>query len=300
MTKYITPILFLFALLGKAFGQEQLPNGSFENWSARATNIHEEPTGWFSLGELKKFSYPATTSQTTDAHSGNYAVLLETKPGPSSDIPGLLLSNNMLDSNSQPDFNRNQIAFQSRPVSANFWYKATLQSGDSCIFQMTLTQWNAQTSKRDTVGQAQWFAPQTSSSYAKAIVTFAYYSTAQPDSASIIFSTTVIPFGPMVGAKLFLDDFSLTYPGVSVESIDKPNQTIFYPQPASSEIVLGDISSCSDLLIFDANGVEVIHAQNIHPGLIIPLNNLSNGYYLLLLTDENSLVKHKQKMIVIR
>ena len=65
----------------------EIPNNSFENWTTEGFMIfqYENPTGWQSLSvDIDtfgfQFSYPISSiSKTTDAQSGTYAAMLETK-----------------------------------------------------------------------------------------------------------------------------------------------------------------------------------------------------------------------------
>jgi hypothetical protein len=60
----------VLAVAGNVSAQDEIPNAGFENWSAG------EPAGWFTSGAFA----PGTASQSTDAHSGSYALELGVIP----------------------------------------------------------------------------------------------------------------------------------------------------------------------------------------------------------------------------
>src|SRR3972149_4245846 len=63
----------------------KIADSDFENWkqfySTTGVLLYEDPASgwWASLNKLVLIGGPATSCKTTDAHSGNYAIKLETK-----------------------------------------------------------------------------------------------------------------------------------------------------------------------------------------------------------------------------
>ena len=284
--KQFTPIvMLLLATATGAFAQstEQLPNAGFETWVQRSLQTHEEPSGWYSLNFLKKYGYPSTTSKTTDAHSGTYAVLLESKAGAFSDIPGLLCSNYMFDSLDNPDFNLNLVPFHSRPLSISFWYKSDTVPGDTIAFQMQLYRWNTSTGKRDTIGEANMVFLQYAGSYNYANCTFSYTSMAVPDSASVIFSTTVYPFSPAIGAKLYLDDLQLNYPATGTGVSPTGSAFAAYPNPVSQQlyVVVPEDEPVTSAEMLDMHGQRVRQQQLPGRTFSFDCADLCPGVYLL-------------------
>ncbi len=301
MKHIIYPILMLVALQGRVAAQNnpQLVNPGFEDWNKRSLSYHEDPVSWFTLSPLKQYGYPSTCVKTTDAHSGNYAILLETKAGPFSDIPGILTSGNMLGADNQPDFDHNFIPFNGRPSALHFWFKSTPALNDSVLCSIVLTKWNSTTMQRDTVAELYWQNKQVITTYTETSASFIYYSSEIPDSMSFLFSTSTDAYSPVVGSRLFVDDLFFVYnPSTFVQNNPESGQINFFPNPTHESITITHQLKQADLHIFDVNGNEVFTLPYIVSGSPVSVNQLKKGVYLMALTNEYGIIVLKSNLIV--
>ena len=301
MKHIIYPILMLVTLQGRVAAQNnpQLVNSGFEDWNKRSLSYHEEPVSWFTLSPLKQYGYPSSCVKTTDAHSGNYAILLETKAGPFSDIPGILTSGNMLGANNQPDFDHNFIPFNGRPSALHFWFKSTPATDDSVLCSIVLTKWNSTTMQRDTVAELYWQNKQVITTYTQTSASFIYYSSEIPDSMSFLFSTSTDAYSPTVGSRLFVDDLLLVYnQNTFVQNNPQLDQINFFPNPAHESITITHQLKQADLHIFDVNGKEVFFMPDLPSDTPINLNRLNKGVFVMVIMNEQAHIVYRTNLIV--
>lgn len=279
-----------------AQAQEQPINGGMENWLQKTSNsiTFQEPQGWFSLNLLALVNYPQTTVKTGDAHNGTSAVLLETKSGTMSNIPGLLTTNLILTEQWEPVMERNLIPFTSRPVSLKFFFKAYPMNGDTNAMTLLLTRWNTTTLQRDTVGYADWGNYQTVNQYVQAEVTINYRSNYTPDSLAILFSSSINGFDPVVGSKLYLDDISFSYQHTSVKQISAAQLIKIYPNPAkeSFNIYAEKKVDLIELYNVKAEVVKSVKAETAE--INVDCEGLKEGVYIVVLHhSDKSNTKHR-------
>lgn len=299
MSKTRTKLFALMVTTGLWLGaqaQEQPANGGMENWLQKTSNgiTFQEPQGWFSLNILSLVNYPQTTLKTGDAHSGTSAVLLETKSGTMSNIPGLLTTNLILTEQWEPVMERNLIPFSSRPVSLKFFFKANPMTGDTNAMTLLLTRWNSTTLQRDTVGYANWENYQTISQYVQAEVTINYLSNYTPDSLAILFSSSINGFDPVVGSKLYLDDISFSYQHTSVKQISAAQLIKIYPNPAkeSFNVYAEKKVDLIELYNVKAEVVKSVRAETSE--INVDCEGLKEGVYIVVLHHaDKSITKHR-------
>ena len=94
-------LLFVFAFTSES----QIPNASFENWTAG------NPVGWASYNGF----YPGLTTEVTDFHAGSKAAQLNVIRSFGSNTPGTVFTGSGI---SPGGFNISSI-----PVALHFWYK---------------------------------------------------------------------------------------------------------------------------------------------------------------------------------
>ena len=177
-------------------GLGEIPNAGFENWLSK--NGQEIPQGWYSIFYMLDTWWGI--SKTTDKHSGNYAVLLETTKGIFS---GTIMSGETTYS-LIPKF-----ACAYRPVSLDFYYKYIPSGEDIAQINIELTKWNPTTKKSEYVGGTKLDIAATSS-YTQGSMPIKYDTQNMPDSASISLSSSKKVRHPPVGSKLYIDDLAFS------------------------------------------------------------------------------------------
>jgi len=281
--------LFVCSLLASIIAVAQrdtIANGGMENWH----NPYMEPNNWFTLNSLIDYGYPASTTQTTDTHSGQFAARLESMSSSFSNIPGIVASGPILNAGGNPDFSKISIPFKSRPISWRFYYKTMPASSDTCAASMVLTLWDSAHQQTDTVAMARFQQSATINSYTLADIPFNYLSSKVPDSASIIFTSSINGFSPVVGSVFYIDDISLIYDHTAVDNTLKSGNMInIYPNPFALDCSLHFDAQESGILfisITDLQGRLVLEKSiNILKGnntiKIKEISMLPKGLFLL-------------------
>jgi len=196
---------------------EALTDGDFENW-----NIHTEgevsyevpESGWWgSLNMLATLGSPLTMTKTGDAHSGNYAVQLETKNwGDQLAIPGILAAGYF--DTSQPIAENLMLGrpYSETPVVLSGYFKYFPADQDTLVIYTNLTRYNTETNTRDTIAEADFTIDQLFNEYTKFELFYDYYLTGvTPDTINVLFLTSVSgqEFLGHIGSKLLIDDLTI-------------------------------------------------------------------------------------------
>jgi hypothetical protein len=296
MIKKLTPLLLMLISLS-SYAQDTLRNARLENWVLKTT--YTDPDAWFTLNYLTDFGFDTTVFKTTDAHSGNYAAMLKTGGGFTNDIPGLLTSGPVVDAQGNPTFNKMKFKFTSRPQKINFWYKSMPVSGDTCTMFMALLKWNALFQRDDTVAMISFNSSQTINTYTLADLSFVYRLPVNPDSAAILFSSSIDGFNPKYGSTFYVDDISLIYNSTGFDAFaENENTFTVYPNPSKGNIRISGDESRFTYKVYDALGKEILAQSDVYehsditlmPGIYYIKVNAVNGkntYHKIVITDGN-------------
>jgi hypothetical protein len=284
MKKTILALAMMLSLTGLVKAQQQLLNPGFELWDTLGD--YTQPSHWFTLNPLVQFGFDPTTSITTDAHSGNYAVVMESKGTAPQDLSGVLSTGPILTGSFEPDFEHLKIAFTSRPERLQFYYKSFPQGEDSSVLTMVLTRWNVSQQRSDTVAEADFFMADSIGIYTLANIEFEYHSPLPPDSALMIMSSSADGFNPVEGTKFMLDDILLVYP-TGINELSKLNLNI-YPNPVK-DLVTIDVAYHSTVTVelYDQTGRRVMQAVKTGNDHSLDVSALNSGIYFMVLRDEN-------------
>ena len=82
MKRTLLSILSVGVIVGISHAQTQVPNIGFENWetlNGPISNTYEEPVDWNSANECTAIVNQFSVIKSTDAHSGTYSAMLESK-----------------------------------------------------------------------------------------------------------------------------------------------------------------------------------------------------------------------------
>lgn len=289
----LTTTLLLVTGLLKA-QQDTISNGGFERWETFST--YSDPGNWYTLNQLTNVGYDPTTTVTSDAHSGNSAARLETKSGPSNDLPGLLTSGQIMDNHYNVDMNRAKYGFKSRPESISFYYKSAPVSGDSCSMIMALTKWDNTGKKADTIAKASVRIGTTDTVYTYKEIRFTYFSGAIPDSALILFSSSYNGYAPIVGSVFCVDDVKLNYTTSGINEIKVESKPTVYPNPASQRIFVDHVVPVS-LKLYDGRGKYMLGSEEYSTLNSINISELNVGLYFLHIIDEGNHVYYQRILI---
>lgn len=292
-------ILLIFAGManGNAQNNAAFMQENFETWDSSQGYLN--PAKWYSLNTLTQFGYPATLERTTDAHSGNFAVLLESKNGTFGDLTGLLVSGELIQPNGSPDFTKIKLPFTLRPGKVNYYFKSDPEPGDTCAVMFMLTRWNAAMQKADTVGIASSKHGDSIGIYQLAEVNIEYFLPLTPDSAFFLASSSLDGFNPSVGSRFWIDDLSITggNTGMTEESGKRMDFGI-YPNPAQNVVCLkADRDEAVSWEITDMSGRLVLQ-MNEEAGITrIDISGWEDGVYLVGMRNRDGAMTYKKLIL---
>lgn len=196
---------------------DALSDGDFENWKVHTEGevSYEVPESewWGSLNMLATLGSPLTMTKTEDAHSGNYAVQLETVNwGDQLAIPGILAAGYF--DETQPIAENLMLGrpYTETPVLLSGYFKYFPAEQDTLVMYTNLTRFNTETNTRDTIAEADFTSDQLFDEYTKFELFYDYYlPEVTPDTINILFLTSVSgqEFLGHIGSKLIIDDLTI-------------------------------------------------------------------------------------------
>ena len=287
MKKIIYLFLPLVFTITYSFGQTQIPNGSFENWTG------EELDGWTSTAEIDLGFFPISISllsSSDDAHDGDKAVRLDNSEVASFTVPGVLTLGNVdVDISSFSPKLDGGIPFQDRPKALTGWFKYLPQGPDSLLIYCILTKENA-VSGVDTIGDVSLVYTGTHSDYTMFTAEINYLSDDNPDLMNIIIASA--GYTGTADTYALIDDLKFAYE-TSINEAEVQNMYI-YPNP-STGVFRASFEKAENrtIRVFDISGRKVFEENTNEMYYSIDLNGVVKGKYILVKDNGNSIETRK-------
>ncbi len=185
-------------------GDQAIPNGDFEDWSLLT---YDDPDGWYSGNLFSAVTHSdRMCSSSTDAHSGNYALRLETvKLNILDDNAGVVATGKLGVGTFGMGF-----PVQAAPTVIQGYYKYTPAGDDSAQVVVFCSKWNEETDSRDQSIRA--FALPAVADYTFFSDTLHLGEGAEVDTVNLIFSSGWLlgaQHTPPAGSVLYIDDLWL-------------------------------------------------------------------------------------------
>ena len=192
-------------------------DGDFETWKTHTEGEVSweipESGWWSSLNMLNTLGCPVTMTKTEDAHSGNYAVRLETiNWGDDLIIPGIIASGYF---DTERPIGENLVLgqpYEDTPTLVEGYYKYLPATQDTAVLYSSLTRYDSIAGMRDTIAEAVITVTDSLPNYSKFELIYEYRQyDQQPDSINILFLTSISgqDFNGHVGSTLFIDDVEI-------------------------------------------------------------------------------------------
>jgi hypothetical protein len=231
MKTLIVPFLLLSSSL---FAQFAIPSGGFEQWESKSQGdaSFQNPAGgwWASLNTLRWLGGPVTAEPTTDAHSGNYALKLETKLwGEELIIPGVMGSGYF---DTKAPMGENLILGRDfsggLPAKLTGYYKFTPVENDSAAIYAGFYQYKSETGRRDTIATAELMLKEKINEYRSFSIDINLKSPEmadlQADTIEIVLVSSLAgsDFKGSAGTTLYIDDLAFDY---TASMDDRPKDT---------------------------------------------------------------------------
>jgi len=228
------PKLFLVAALTVVSffrANAQGINGGFEQWDSVDNGMftNHVPTGWFEFMNsiCESESLPWSVTQSTDAHSGSYAIQLK-NIATSLNQTAMLMTN----SSSQDGGMNNKIPVTSRYTRLEGYYKYSTLQPDTFSIMVLMTK------GEDFIAVAEFKRAANTSNYTKFSIPIVYTSPASiiPDSA-VIMITAGSNENFREGSTLLLDDITFALnTGLNDTKDAFKAEVSVYPNPASDYV----------------------------------------------------------------
>lgn len=231
MKTLIIPFILLSSSLSAQFA---IPSGGFEQWETKSQGDASfmTPAGgwWASLNTLRWLGGPVTAEPTTDAHSGNYALKLETKLwGEELIIPGVMGSGYF---DTKAPMGENLILGRDfsggLPAKLTGYYKFTPVNNDSAAIYAGFYQYKSETGRRDTIATAELMLKEKINEYRSFSIDINLKSPEmadlQADTIEIVLVSSLggADFKGSAGTTLYIDDLAFDYTA-SID--DRPKDT---------------------------------------------------------------------------
>lgn len=228
------PKLFLVAALTVVSffkANAQGINGGFEQWDSVDNGMftNHVPIGWFEFMNsiCESESLPWSVTQSTDAHSGSYAIQLK-NIATSLNQTAMLMTN----SSSQDGGMNNKIPVTSRYTRLEGYYKYSTLQPDTFSIMVLMTK------GEDFIAVAEFKRAANTSNYTKFSIPIVYTSPASiiPDSA-VIMITAGSNENFREGSTLLLDDITFALnTGLNDTKDAFKAEVSVYPNPASDYV----------------------------------------------------------------
>ncbi len=297
-------ISFLANCLLPTSSSKAQPNGGFENWSTVFN--YQKPDDWQTLNFLSVLTptNPLSAFKATgiDKHSGNYALKLKTifvnnNPSPSviDDTIGGVFTGRI---NISPPSYKYGFPYTGRPEKLEFWAKYAPVGIDTGGARVFMQKWNG--TSTDTIALGETIINATEA-YTLFQINLIYYSTALPDTVTIVFGSSKGINQARVGSTIYIDDVVFTgWVGVDEKDLFFDKVKIF-PNPATDEVnILAQIDEANKVKVLDATGklAGVYTIRNYNATINTSL--FARGVYFYEISDKKDKILTKGKFSVVR
>lgn len=261
----------------------QIPNPSFENWTAGA------PDNW----TVYTFFAPGSVTESNTAHAGSHSVSLNSVLVSSRYYGGFIQTG--------PSLGDMFFANSGNPAALNGWYQLTTSGGDQFYIQVVAKMGSS------AIGSGSLQIPWAASVWKHFSVCINYTSgTADSMSIQLELANGVNPTNP--GSVLLIDDLSF---GSCTAGIDEIGQNVklepSYPNPASTICnVIFSIPGYGRVNadLYDMTGrkvMDLLQSTQMSPGqykIPVDVSGLANGIYIYRITVDGT--TYSQKLTVAR
>lgn len=268
----------------------QIPNASFENWTAVST--YSVPNSW---GTLNNTYTVQTATKGTPGNPGNSYLKLTSRTYGSSVINGIAVSG-VLDSVTK--LPKSGFPFSQKPLSLTGKWQHMIFDTSQGSAKVYLTRWDNVNQVRVPVANGNLKLQGMAMNWQSFSIPLTYVDSNAPDSCIIYFEAS----GPYPGNNdyLWIDDlsFSGVYTGVSEKNID--NLIKILPNPTTDNLRISFVKEFgSSLLIklYDVSGKIVYEdkIKNASPTLNyqIDVKSFTKGFYTIEIINEQQVVSRK-------
>jgi len=295
-TLLLTFVITFF--LGSLNAQEQIPNGSFENWETHDLGF-EFPTGWDNTnGLLATFADTINVVRSTDAADGSYSVDLETMVVLDVFIaPGALTLGSV-----EVDIPNNTanfvggIPFSSRPLALKATIKNYPAAGNATMAAAIFTKYNTGTGQRDTIGYGLGLFPETYDTWTNVSVPINFSTTDNPDTANVYVLSSNL-YDQADGGSMLVDNLSFEYEA-GIGDHTNSVETRIFPNPAGDQLNFSFAEEVNAEISLFSNDGQLIYEENVKGKEVsIDVSTFATGTYYYSLIENSKKISSGQFLI---
>lgn len=258
MRKTLIATLIMVCVYTIGLSQDTIPNYSFENWITNYT-----PKNWETTNIFLPLGFN-TCSQSTNSHTGMYALFMETINMDGLKVPGVATLGT-LDINSSSG----GTPYNSKPVALKGFYQHP-SNGDEVLIGVEFFKDGAE------IGDASLLITDSVPDYTEFVIPITYYSNEIPDTLNI----TIVTDQFVVGSSLLIDDLEMEFQtNGEITYLDDP-KFICIPNPSDGFVTvkLKD-KGAAEIEIYSLEGklIKEINAETSE--IQVDLNSYKPGIY---------------------
>lgn len=282
-------LTILGAVCISALSLAQIPNFSFESWSA--VGAYEVPNQWGTLNNTTKTFSVYTVTKATPGNPGNFYMKITSKTMGTSVAPGIAVSG-VLDSITMKP--KSGFPYAMQPAAFAGRWQHMIYGTTQGSLRALLTKWNTSLNKRDTIALAAQVLSGMAMSWANFSINFVYYSSVVPDSCSIDLRASGVT--PTNLDYLWVDNLAFTGSVTGLNnSVSILNYVLMYPNPTTEEIKLSlnlekpqtvkvDVVDLTGKTIYSKN-YGVLSGESLQT---INVSDIAKGiYFVKVIADES-------------
>lgn len=282
LMKKILLITVCFISINVLIAQPTIPNNDFETWTDTIT-----PTGWGTTNLDFGYYSIVTVTQTTDNHTGSYAMKLKTVNDQMIGmIPGAAFTGSLGQSGITGG-----VPMNVKPKFFSGWYKYNNVNGDTMAIVVIMTKWNG--TSRDTIGFGGIMTNQSAATYTSFNELIQYNpSTIVPDTFQVICFSSA-GYSPQENSTLYVDDLSFIGTLGEKMPISMFMQKV-YPNPSDGifNLTLADDNIYS-VNVYNMMGQKIYENDNVINQQIIDLKEYPKGIYYIEVSNGEFKRSHK-------
>lgn len=300
MNRIFTSILSLSIGLLAYSQAPEVPNGDFENWEDFGNYI--DPEDWKSLNSETVVFGQTLVTRTEEAHTGSYAVRLETRSlaittAPAAMSLGYIVELDLLDRDM-----RGGLPSSEAPESFEGYYKFSPEGNDYGFIGCVLFKFDPSTGLQDTVARAIFKPTDEVQNYTHFKVDMEYLpgmEGVQHDTMNVIVSSSFKFGDPQAGTVLYVDDLKVNYEGTNSLTQHTADAISVYPNPLSKEgtifVNLPQLDNQVEFNLVDITGKKIVlRIEHTTNGVALkPKKALRSGAYILCIRENETVINRK-------
>ena len=283
--------------------QQQMTNGSFENWSVNSNTGIFEPNGWYSLNIITQDTVNFGTKRTTDAYDGQYALHLT-----SGDVDATPYGFPLHDTTAQAVIGtfttepHDGMPYTDRPAKLTFYYKYTPGTTPSNVVDTGLLYLKF-SGPSGNIGEGIFrFYGNAVTNYTLVEIPITWWYSDTPDSLFLNISSSTTGFNELpqyanpditnqLNSELFIDKLEFSNFPVGNNTHLISSDFNIYPNPSNGNFyILRKNKSAinTEISIYNAVGTQILNRKTSSNQINV---NLPNGIYFLKIDGSNEIKK---------